>query len=123
MTSPSATYSPAWTLGGWDRLSMCAYQVTRCEEWAMITIQLGSYGLRPDQITLPAPAARIGVYIGAAMSMPVWKCGQLPIGGSMPKPVQPNSWVMLPCIGQRSVPLYSDGMPPFASWSRTSCAI
>ena len=30
---------------------MWAYQVTRCDEWAMITIQLGSYGLRPDQIT------------------------------------------------------------------------
>ena len=44
----------------------------------MITIQAGyaSYGFGPAKTTVPAPAARTGVYIGAAMSMPLWKCAQ-----------------------------------------------
>ena len=82
-----------------------------------------SYGFGPAKTTLPAPAARIGVYIGAAMSMPLWKWAQLPCGGSHAKPVHPNSWVTLPAIGQMSVPLYYDGMlPRFACW-RMSCLI
>ena len=35
---------------------------------------------------------------------------RLPSGGSHAKPVQPNSWVTRPLIGQRRLPLYCDGM-------------
>src|SRR5258708_17982608 len=96
---------------------MWAYQVTRCDEWAMITIQAGSYGLRPDQMTLPAPAAWIGVYIELAMSMPVWKCRQLPSGGSPEKPVHPNSRGIVPLIRPQRPPLYSGGLAPSATCS------
>jgi len=46
--------------------------------------------------------------------MPWWKCAQSPTGGSQPNPVQPNGWVTIPGIGQRSVPLYAEGMLPCA---------
>ncbi len=57
------------------------------------------------------------------MSMPWWKCEQLPSGGSHENPVHPKGWVTLPAIGQRSVPLYCDGMLPCWDWRRTMSAI
>jgi hypothetical protein len=46
------------------------------------------------------------------MSIPLWKWAHEPSGGSHGKPVQPNSWVTGPEIGQASVPLYWEGMLP-----------
>jgi len=69
--------------------------------------------LGPAKSTTPsAGRPRIGVYIGAAMSMPWWKCAQSPTGGSEGKPVHPNSWVITPLSGQISVPLNTDGTFP-----------
>src|SRR3970040_842307 len=126
MTSPVTTWSPARTRIGWALLSTWAYQVTRFSEGATITIQAlgrGSYGLAPAKRTTPGPAARIGVYIGAAMSMPLWKWAQLPFRGSQANPVQPYSWGIVPLIGQTSVPLYFEGMLPRRDCSATRRAI
>jgi hypothetical protein len=57
------------------------------------------------------------------MSIPWWKWAQLPSGGSQAKPVQPKFWVIVPANGQRSVPLYSDGMLPRSRWRATRAAI
>jgi hypothetical protein len=73
-------------------LSTWPYHVSRPSEWATMTIHAfgnRSYGLAPAKRTVPFPAALIGVYIGAAMSMPEWKWAHSPLGGSQPKPVQP----------------------------------
>ena len=64
-----------------------------------------------------------GVPYGATMSMPWWKWAQLPSGGSHENPVHPKFWVTLPDIGQRSVPLYCDGMLPCWDCWRTMSAI
>src|SRR5664279_1314790 len=103
MTWPAFTASPADTVIPWAPLSTWAYHESRLALWAMITIHAfgyGSYGLGPAKSTTPSPAASIGVYIGAAMSMPWWKCAQSPTGGSEGKPVHPNSWVITPLSGQ-----------------------
>src|SRR5687768_18563313 len=112
MTWPLFTYSPSRTLGGCRVSSTWPYQVTSSDEWAMITIHAGSYGLRPAHTTRPAPAARIGVYMSLARSIPWWKWAQFPTGGSHENPVQPYSCVTRPAMGHARVPLYCDGMPP-----------
>jgi len=44
--------------------------------------------------------------------MPRWKWRQLPRGGSHEKPVQPNSWVTRPDIGQRFIAVAAQALRP-----------
>src|SRR4051794_4956946 len=74
-------------------------------------------------MTLPEPAAWIGVPESFAISMPRWKWAHEPSGGSSPNPVQPNGWVTTPGIGHMRLPEYCDGMPPLWSAWRTSLLI
>ena len=79
----------------------------------MITIHAGSYGLRPAKITLPGPAARIGVYIGVGDVDAAVEVVAVAERRLHPEAGAPE------LLGDRarssatsSVPLYSDGMPP-----------
>ena len=83
--------------------------------------RVGAVGVVPADVRRRArcPTPGPAVPYGATMSMPLWKCAQLPNGGSHAKPVQPNCWVTVPGIGQRSVPLNFDGMWPRLYWRAT----
>ena len=72
------------------------YHVTRLRRVGDDTMYAGSYGLRPARITLPGPAARIGVHgtvrdVDAAVEVVAVAERRL-----HEKPVHPNSWVTVP---------------------------
>src|SRR5438105_657359 len=75
MIWPAATRWPGLTSGGCVATSTCAYTVEKLDACAIMTMFAVSpydmYGW-PATWTTPACVARIGVYIGAAMSSPLW---------------------------------------------------
>src|SRR5258708_6365647 len=99
MRWPPLTFWPADTIGGGTPASRWPDSRGKLFPGAVITTGAVSpdarYGL-PTVVTRPAAAATIGLYIGAAMSRPLWK----------PPQRAPNGEVSTPRSGQ------SGSLPP-----------